>query len=723
MSVNEVRSVPGLNRVRRTVGSIFRKGDMRPSPKRKGSARPSLWFDVPATGPIVLYSPKAEMGQGIYTVLAQIACEELDLKPHQISVVPTPTTKHGRRRANARDFGSMSRTAGSTSVKEVYHPLRLSSAALMEMLRTEAAFQLAVDLGSLTSSEGRIFVISDPTRTRSYGEIVAKSAKPLSEWKVPRAPKLKPPSQFSVIGREFPRVDAGEKVRGSAQFGYDAHLPGTLFGAVAHPPRYGATLRSADSTKASSMPGVEKVLVDVANNFVGVVATTRTKAWAAIDQIEVVWEGGTTWGDSEIAAELDRSGGAVLIDRGDAAGNLMAVQGLKSSTKMISAEYSTSAVAHAHLEPIGALANVTADRTEVWVPTQQPSAVASAVQKAIGASHVVVHPTYLGSGFGRKFMVHAATEAARLSKAVGKPVHLGWTSQQDLKFGPFRPPTLTKFAGTVSSGRIAALDQYNATGDVIEFPQLAQKLLAFHPGAQNGLDLAYTIPNYRMSARLANLPIPTGIWRGVGLLPNVFAAECFIDELAHAAGADPLQFRLDHLPTDEVGRNLSRLLNEAANRSNWSQPFEQGCGKGIACCWMSGTLIAAVVDVKVADSAIKVQRVVVCVDPGLVINPAGARLQVVGGVMMGISSALCEQVTFTDGMADQKSLEDYSILGPHQSPIVDVHLMGTGDIPAGLGEPGVGPVAAAIGNAVFAATGQRLRRLPFSIPLTNELTA
>jgi isoquinoline 1-oxidoreductase subunit beta len=721
MSINEVRSIPGLNGLRRTVGSMFRKDDMRPSAKQKGSAKPSLWFDVPATGPIVLYSPKAEMGQGIYTVLAQIACEELILKPHQINVVPTPTTKQGRKRAYARDFGSMSQTAGSTSVKDVYHPLRLSSAALMEMLLSEAADQLGVGQSSLTASEGTIFVTSDPTRTCTYGEVVANHAIPLSKWKVPKTPTLKPASQFNVIGHEFPRVDAGEKVRGAARYGYDAQLPGTLFGAVAHPPRYGAQLRSADITQASSMPGVVTVLVEPDNNFLGVVATTRTKAWAAISQIEAVWDGGTTWGDSEIAAELGLSGGAVLIDRGDAVANLSAGS-QHASTKTITAQYSTCAVAHAHLEPVGALALVTAERTEVWVPTQQPSAVATAVQKAFGASEVVVHPTYLGSGFGRKFMVHAATEAVRLSKAVGKPVHLGWTSQQDLRFGPFRPPTLTKFAGTVTDGRIVALDQYNATGDVIEFPQLAQKLLAFHPGAQNGLDLAYAIPNYRMSARLANLPIPTGIWRGVGLLPNVFAAECFVDELAHAAGADPLRFRLDHLPTDEVGRNLKRLLTEAANQSNWSQTPDEGCGKGIACCWMSGTLIAAVVDVRVVDSIITVERVVVCVDPGLVINPAGARLQVVGGVMMGISSALCEQVTFSDGMANQHSLEDYAILGPRQAPSVDVHLMGTGDIPAGLGEPGVGPVAAAIGNAVFAATGQRLRTLPFTLSSTDSPT-
>jgi isoquinoline 1-oxidoreductase subunit beta len=711
MSVNEVRSIPLLNGLRRFVGAMFRKGDLTPPAKLKGRAKPHLWFDIPPSGPVILYSPKAEMGQGIFTVLAQIACEELSLLPHQIVVVPTPTEKKNRGRARARDFGSMSRTAGSTSVKDIYQPLRLSSAALKHMLLIEAAAQFGVGRDAVVAQDGNIFVAADPSRTRTYGDIVMKSATPLSDWDARKInPRLKPASEFRVIGHEFPRVDAVAKVRGTAQYGYDALLPGTLFGAVAHPPRYGASIRSVNTTAAESMPGVVKIVVEPAHNFLGVVAETRTKAWAAIERIDVEWDGGTTWSDTDIATELRRKGGAVLINRGDAVGTL------KKATTAISAEYSTCAVAHAHLEPVGALAHVTSERTEVWVPTQQPSSVAAAVQRAIGSRSVVVNPTFLGSGFGRKFMVHAATEAARLSKAVGKPVHLGWTSQQDLQFGPFRPPTVTKFAGAVSANRVVAIDQFNATGDVIAFPKAAQKLLAFHPGAQNGLDLPYVVPNYRMAARLANLPIPTGIWRGVGLLPNVFAAECFIDELADAAKIDPLRFRLDHMPTDEIGRNLSRLLTEVAKRAEWDRPLAPRHGRGIACCGMSGSLIATVVEVAVNDGVIAVERVVVCVDPGLVINPAGAKLQIVGGVMMGISSALCEKITFSNGMSNQRSLEEYELLGARQAPIVDVYLMGTGDVPAGLGEPGVGPVAAAIGNAVFDATGQRLRSLPFSLP-------
>jgi isoquinoline 1-oxidoreductase subunit beta len=708
---NEVRSIPGLNGFRRLVGMVFRKGDMSPPAKQKGKAKPSLWFDIPATGPVILYSPKAEMGQGIYTVLAQIACEELSLLPHQITVVPTPSIKEGRKKTRARDFGSMSQTAGSTSVKDIYFPLRLSSAVLLEMLLCEAASQFGVSRDAVVSREGLVALVPDPNRMCTYGEIVEGSGKPLSAWKLPKGqPTLKPAAQFGVIGHEFPRVDAAEKVRGTARYGYDALLPGTVFGAVAHPARFGATLQSANAKIAQSMPGVLKIIVEPENNFLGVVATTRTKAWAALENIEVEWSGGTTWGDAEIAEELSREGGAVLIKRGNA------VDCLSTGATTFNAEYVTCAVAHAHLEPICALANVENERIEVWVPTQQPSAVASSVQKALGASQVVVNPTYLGGGFGRKFMVQAATEAARLSKSVGKPVHLGWTSEQDLRFGPFRPPTITKFSATMAGDRIHAIDQFNATGDVIAFPKVAQKLLAFHPGAQNGLELPYVVPNYRLSARLADLPIPTGIWRGVGLLPNVFAAECFIDELAYAASADPLQFRLDHLPADEIGRNLARLLCAVGERSAWGQPMPAGFGRGVACCGMSGSLIAAVAEVGVTAGAIDVRRVVLCVDPGLVINPAGAKLQIVGGVMMGLSSALCEQITFSNGMTDQHTLDDYQLLRPTQAPAIDVHLMGTGEIPAGLGEPGVGPVAAAIGNAIFQATNLRLRSLPFTLP-------
>lgn len=711
MATNQVQSVPGLNALRRYVGTMFRKGEMAPGSKQKGKSQPALWFDIPPTGPVILYSPKAEMGQGIYTALAQIACEDLMLLPHQIKVIPTPTVKEGVGRARTRDFGSMSDTAGSTSVKSVYYPLRLSSSALLEMLLVEGARQLGVERSKIVASEGTVYVSGEANRTRTYGEIVAQRGGALSAWPLPKPlPPMKPASQFQVIGKEFPRVDAVEKVRGKAKYGYDAVLPGTLFGAVAHPPRYGAKLRSADTAAASAMPGVLKVVVESSHNFVGVVATTRTKAWAALGQIEAVWAGGTTFGDVEIERELSKPGGAVLIDRGNVTRELSGKSGV------VTAEYSTSAVAHAHLEPIGALANVTAEGAEVWVPTQRPSNVAVAVRKAIGAKRVVVNPTYLGSGFGRKFMIHAATDAARLSKAVGKPVHVGWSSEQDLRHGPFRPPTITRFEGVVANGRMRCVDQFNATGNVIEFPKAAEKLLAFHPGAQNGLELPYEIPNYRLSARLADLPIPTGIWRGVGLLPNIFAAECFVDELAHHAGVDPLQFRLDHLADDSIGTNLRRLLTEVATRADWSEPLPAGDGRGVACCGMSGSLISAVAEVSVVARDIQVRRVVVCVDPGLVINPAGAKLQIIGGIMMGISSALYERITFSKGMADQHSFDDYHLLKPNQAPPIDVHLMGTGDIPAGLGEPGVGPVAAAIGNAVFNATGIRVRSLPIELP-------
>jgi isoquinoline 1-oxidoreductase subunit beta len=708
------RSIPALGQLRRIVGKGFRRGEMAPTPDRKNKIEPTKWFDIPPDGPLVMFCPKAEIGQGIGTAFSQIAAEELGLQPSLIEVRYLTLTKSGKGAANARGFGSASETAASRSISGSFRTIQRSAAALRVMLIGEAAQQFGVPTSQLTTTNGVVHPLSPQNGIagKSYATIVADAALPLSEWPIPKSVAVKATSEFTIIGTDVQRIDVRSKLVGEAVYGFDAALPDMAFGCVAHPPRYGARIAAVDATVARTLPGVLDVVVDINANFLGVVATTRVKAQRAVDACGIEWAGGTTTSTSQLHAELRRPGGPVLINKGNAA------KAIATADQVLDVEYLTAPAAHAHLEPICALANVTPSGVELWVPTQRPTAVAAEVSKALNRTDVTVHQTLLGSGFGRKFMIHAATDAARLSNAVGRPVHVAWTPQQDLQSGPFRPPTLTRMRGTISNNRIVAVDQYSATGSVIDFGGAAMSLLKFHPGAQTGIDLPYEFPNYRVAARLARLPVPTGIWRSVGLLPNIFAVESFVDELAALSHTDPLEFRLTQLPQTPVGRNLHRLLSAVAAQSGWNDPLPDDEGRGIACAGMAGTLVAAVVRVRIDSGGIRVRHVHVCADPGLVINPAGATLQIVGGVMMGISSALHEEITFANGMAVQTGLDSYQLLRAADAPVVDVQLMGTGEHPSGLGEPAIGPIPAAIANAVFAASGNRLRSLPLRLPTT-----
>jgi isoquinoline 1-oxidoreductase subunit beta len=695
--------------VQAIVPSIAESGV--PSASNTGASLPEMWFEVPTVGPIVLYSPKTEMGQGIHTAIAQMAAEELEVRHDQLIVRNPPTTQSPIFPANTRGFGGLTATAGSTSTADVFGPLRQSAATLREMLAIEGATQLGVKRSEVLVQEGEIVLAGNASRKLTYGQIVAARKGELGSWKVPsKAVALKPARDFKVIGKEFARVDAAAKVSGSALYGYDARLPGMLFGAVVHPPRYGATLSSGAPGEAGTMPGVVKVVIDVDANFAGVVAKTRSQARAAADALKLAWKGGSNLGDREIAKQLSDTKTVTIHQKGNTADSL-------NGEDVVSATYETPFAAHAHFEPISALASVTADHVEVWSATQSQEVVAGEVNAALKKKRVVtLYPTYLGGGFGRKFIVHAAAEAVRLSEAVGKPVHVGWTREQDMAFGPFRPPTTSTLKGKVDDrGRIVAIDQETRTGEVTALPGFAANLLGFDPGAMQGQFVPYEFANYRVKAGSTKLDAPTGIWRGVGLLPNVFALETFIDELAHAAKRDPLGFRIDNLPTDDAGRSIKRLLQEVAKRSDWSAPLPAGRGRGVACSASSGTTIVCVAQVAVEGDSIKVEQVFVCADPGLVINPAGARLQISGAVMMSLSTAFHENVSFAKGMAVQQNFDEYQILGLMEAPPVDVHLMGSGDVPAGLGEPGVGPVCAAIGNAIFAASGKRLRSMPFTL--------
>ncbi|MFT2720211.1 molybdopterin cofactor-binding domain-containing protein [Deinococcus sp. A31D244] len=661
---------------------------------------PDLWFEVTPAG-VTFFVPKIEMGQGIHTALAQIAAEELEVTPEQLTV---------RQADTARGYaGGTMFTFGSTSVKALYRPLREAAATLRELLREEAARQLGVPAARLTAAGGSFFVAGSRERI-GYAQVVAGKQ---GEWVIPEAaPTLKARREFKRIGRAMPRTDFRDKVLGTATYGYDARLPGMLFGAVARPPRFGARLVSASAGAAGRQPGVVRVVIDLKAGFAGVAAQTRTQARAAVASLELRWEGGTTASSADLNAQIQAGSGSVLRRRGN-------VRSALSGGTVVQGEYRTPLAAHAHLEPLAALADVKAGgRIEVWASTQYPQMVIDDLRDVFGKDReVLVHPTQLGGGFGRKAGQHAALEAARLSAAVGKPVHVGWTREEDLQHAFYRPPTHHVLRGSVGTdGRLRGVEQFTAGGDIIwgqtGIPEFVRDALGFDPGGLLGQFMPYDFPAYRVVNRREALPVPTGYWRGLGVLPNTFALESFMDELAHAAGADPLAFRLRHLESGEDGRRLRGVLERAAQAAGWGTSLPAGRARGVACCLDLGTASALVAEVSVQGGRVQVHRVTVAADPGLVINPDGARLQVQGSVMMALSSALHEELTIQDGRVVESNFDRYRLLPMRDAPPVEVLLVESGDEPQGMGEPVMGPAAAAVANAVFTLTGERLRTLP-----------
>ena len=670
---------------------------------------PLLWIEVLPDNRIRLYVPKAEMGQGAHTGLAQIVAEELEVPLDRFEVVHAST-----RQAENRYRG----TFGSTSISSLYGPMRQAAATLREMLRAEAVLRFGVAPEKLTAREGRFELVGDPSRTITYSELVQGNPR-WQQQQLPRTPvKLKNPDQFKVIGRSLPRVDAPAKVTGSAVYGQDARVEGTLHGAVVRPPTITARMLSAQAGRAQSMPGVVKVVIE--KGFAGVVATSRTQARAARDAIEVTWDQGRLWQQPDLEALVTVGGPhGVTVQRQGRARSMLA----KSTT--LSAEYRTGLAAHASLETQAALAVVTASGARVWTSTQYESLVANDVAKTLGmrTRQVEVIPTFLGGGFGRKVsdrkVSSAAVEAARLSRAANAPVHVSWDREEEFRNGYVRPMTHHALSAKLSGGRIESLDWHEASGDSVIgiAPELAGSIIGFDPGAARGAWIYYSIPHCEVTVWRRRMPFPTGQWRGLGYMPNSFPIESFIDEAAHAASRDPLQFRLDHLLDDADGRRMDAVLRAAAERSGWGEALPAGYGRGLACCSYHGTVVAEVVEISLdeATGQIRLHRVVAALDCGRAINPDQVRGQVEGSIVMGASSALMEELKVKDGRLEIGSFANYPFFMMMEAPEIETVLLETPDHePSGVGEPAIGPIAPAIANAFFALSGVRMRQLPMT---------
>jgi isoquinoline 1-oxidoreductase beta subunit len=598
-------------------------------------------------------------------------------------------------------------TFGSNTISSLFTPLREAAATFREMLKSKAAAHWSLEPEALVAMNGTIFKRNDPTEVMRYGQIAALGG----DWEVPKdPPPLKLQSDYRYIGQAMPRLDFSSKLTGKAIYGYDARTKDMLYGAVARPPTLTAKLKSARPGRASEVAGVVKVVIE--DDFAGVVATSRAAAYKALELLAIEWQPGESIQQSDIDAliTVKPNEGTLIQREGRVRANLKG--------QLVEAEYRTPLAAHAQLEPQAALVDVRADKVTAQVSTQAPLTVRNELAKLLGRKKedVEVTATYLGGGFGRKANVEVALEAARLSRAVGKAVHVGWRRNEEFRHGYLRPPTHSVLKAALANGRIHAIEHQQRSGDVLFsfFPDFLKGIMGADFAAWRGATIPYDIPHRRVLAQRTELPVKTGPWRGLGLFANIFALESFIDELAFAANSDPLDFRLAHLSNDDLGRRFKTVLRTAAERAAWDNPLE-GRARGLACCIDVNTIVAQVAEVSVEDDAIRVHKITCAVDPGLIINPDGVKAQTQGNIIMGLSATLLEQLTIKDSQIEASNFDRYPLLTMKDTPEIEVVLLESGNQPYGMGEPPIGPVAAAVANAVFALTGQRLRKLPLRL--------
>lgn len=662
------------------------------------------WFEITADDNIRLHSPKVEMGQGIFTGLAQLAAEELGVDIDRIEVVNASTM------SGPIDPRS---TGGSDSISSLWIPLRELAAKMREMLKANAAELMGVSAESLTVGNGQV---AGNGKSISFGNIV-KDAK---KWKEPRKVTLKTKDQFKIIGKPIPRIDLEPKVMGEPIFGFDVTMPRMLYGSVVRCPYVDATMGPVDASKAKEMPGVVKVVVK--HDCIGVVAKTKYEADAAKETIVVKWKRTKNWeqADIERAVEVGKGKPHVIQKEGKPDNFL-------EGEDVITAEFKSPIGAHAHIEPNGCVAHVTDDKVVIRMSTQVPKFTRTEVAERLQLKEeqVDVQSTYLGGGFGRRLHTPNAIQAVVLSKAVGKPVHVFFTRQEEFQNDTFRPPTHHVLKAKLGDdGLIEAIEHNLSSGDVafgpdgmVIVPPYAETLLGADIGAWRGGMFQYKrIPNIKAISWRVPLPFATSWWRSLGLLANTFAIESFIDELALNAGKDPVQFRLDQILDDERGKRYKGVIKAAAEKGEWGKKMPEGSAQGFAASIDANTPVAHVVEVSVEGKDIKVHKVTCSIDCGIVVNPDGVRAQCEGGIIMGLSAAMYEKMEVVNGQIKPVIYGPYKMARMAHAPKeIDTVIIDSDNDPSGVGEPPMGPIGAAIANAVFRITGQRLRELPLTI--------
>jgi isoquinoline 1-oxidoreductase beta subunit len=662
------------------------------------------------------------MGQGIMTALPMILAEELCVDWKQVKVKQAPTNP------KIYDLG----TGGSGSVAGSWLPLRRAGAAAREMLVAAAAQKWEVSPDTCKAANGQV-VHGNPKRYLSYGELVETAAK-LPIPNLSTVP-LKNSDDFTLVGHDTRRFEVHDKATGAAKFGIDSRPPGLLFAVVARCPVFGGKLASFDATKTKAMPGVHDVIqfetTGRGASTTGGIAVLADNSWAAIqgrNALVVKWDEGPA--AKESSADLHKQflanaakPGKPLRNDGDAD------SALASSAKKIEAAYELPFAPHACMEPMNCTVQIRPDGAEAWVPTQAPQWAQAVIAEAakLAPEKVIVHTTLMGGGFGRRYQADFVMEAAQVAaKAAGKPIMVLWTREDDMHHDFYRPASYHKLQGALdANGNLAAWKHFQTSTSIAakwnQKPEEDSGLGEFGSGAT----IPYTTPNIRLEYTLAESSVPRAWWRSVEHSSSGFVVESFMDELAAAAGQDPLAFRLKIIGRDrkipmfgnekEPPLDTARLkgvLQLAAEKAGWGKPLPAGQGRGIATFYSFNSYTAAVAEASVQNGAVKLHRLVYAVDCGRPINPDGIRAQVESAAIYGLSAALHDAITIKDGRVEQSNFNDYEMPRISETPQTEVHVVMSKEEPTGIGEPGLPVVAPAMCNAIFAATGKRLRRLP-----------
>jgi isoquinoline 1-oxidoreductase beta subunit len=738
---------PGGELISSTVGTLSRRTFLRASaaagggllvsftlPARIGTAlaadpppprefMPNAFIRIDRDGRVTLVMHKVEMGQGTYTSMPMLLAEELEVDLSQVRLEHAPPDDA----LYAEPFFGVQETGGSTSVRGNWEPLRRAGATARTMLVSAAAELWQVAPSSCRAASG--VVIHEPTgRSRTYGALVDGAAR----LPVPRNVTLKDPKDFKLIGTPVKRLDTPDKVDGTAQFGIDVRLPGMKFAAVAACPVFGGKLASVDEAKTKALPGVRQVVR--LDDAVAVVADDTWAAKRGLAALDIRWDEGPNAGLStaDIVQQLataSQKAGVVARKDGDVAA------AMAGAVQKVEATYELPFLAHATMEPVNCTVDVRTDGCDIWVGTQVPTFTQTAAAKVTGLpkAKVQVHNHLLGGGFGRRLEVDFITRAVQIAKQVTGPVQVLWSREEDIQHDMYRPYYYDRIAAGLDAQGNPIAWTHRVTGSSIMgrvvnelFPKTLRVMRAagLHQlfAMVRGLDVdavegaaepPYALPNIRVEYVRQEPPgVPTAFWRGVGPTHNIFVVESFIDELAAAAKRDPFEYRRALLDGSPRARAVLEL---AAERAGWGRPLPAGggLGRGIALLHAFGSYVAQVADVTVSKQGdVRVRRVVCAVDCGTVVNPDIVKAQMESGIVFGITAALWGEITIKDGRVEQHNFNDYRMLQMSEAPAVEVHLVRSTEAPGGVGEPGTSAVMPAVTNAIFAATGRRIRKLP-----------
>lgn len=670
----------------------------------------NAWVVVKPDETVVIRIARSEMGQGTLTGLAQLVAEELDCDWARVTTeYPTP----GENLARSRVWGNFS-TGGSRGIRESHDYVRQGGAAARQMLIAAAAAEWGVPAGECTTDKGTITHAASG-RSTTYGKVADAAGR----MTPPAEVTLKDPKDWTIAGQPLPRLDTADKLTGKQIYGTDLKLDGMLNAAIKACPVFGGKVQSFDAAAVADMPGVRKV-VQVGETAVAVVADTWWRAKTALDALPIVWDEGPNTGvtSATIASMLAEGLDADEAFIGNQAGN--AREALAGGAKTVSAVYGFPYQNHATMEPMNATALYTPEKCEVWVPTQNGEASLAAAAEASGlpVNQCEVYKIHLGGGFGRRGMQDYVTQVVHIAKEFpGTPVKLIWSREEDMLQGRYHPVTQGKLTGTLDAdGNLTALHM-RISGQSILAAVMPQRM-------QDGMDpiifqgltadspeghLGYTIPNLLIDHAMRNPPVPPGFWRGVNLNQNAIYLECFLDELAHAAGQDPLAFRRKLMANHP--KHLA-VLNAVAERIGWDEPAPEGRHRGLAQIMGFGSYVAAAAEVSVTDGRLRIHRIVAATDPGHAVNPAQIERQVEGSFVYGLSACLYGECTVNGGRIEQENFDTYEVMRMADMPAVETIVMPSGGFWGGVGEPTIAVAAPAVLNAIFAATGKRIRQLP-----------